>query len=48
MYYVYVLQSVNNEYIYVGSTRDLKRRIQEHNHGKSHSTKKYVPLVDIL
>ncbi|MDD3296363.1 MAG: GIY-YIG nuclease family protein [Candidatus Omnitrophica bacterium] len=44
MYYVYVLQSVNNEYIYVGSTRDLKRRIQEHNHGKSHSTKKYVPL----
>ena len=41
--YVYVLQSVKNKNLYVGCTSDLKKRIIEHNTGKSSYTKKYVP-----
>ena len=44
MYYVYLLQSkVNPRKFYLGSTNDLKRRLQEHNAKKSHSTARYVP-----
>ncbi len=40
MYYVYVLQSkAEEERFYLGSTTDLKRRIEEHNQGKNKSTK---------
>ncbi|MBI3559562.1 GIY-YIG nuclease family protein [Candidatus Gottesmanbacteria bacterium] len=42
-FYVYVLKSkVNNEF-YIGSTRDLVRRVKEHNLGLNRSTKAYVP-----
>ena len=34
MYYVYVIQNENNE-LYIGYTHDLKRRLEEHNTGKS-------------
>ncbi|MFH1363389.1 MAG: GIY-YIG nuclease family protein [Candidatus Omnitrophota bacterium] len=44
MHYVYVLQSENSEYIYVGSTNDLERRVKEHNKGQNYATKKYIPL----
>jgi putative endonuclease len=37
MYYFYVLKNNNNE-LYFGSTRDLKKRFSEHNSGKSFST----------
>lgn len=44
MKYVYILQSdMNPERFYVGSTRDLRRRLQEHNAGQSIHTKKYKP-----
>ena len=43
MYYVYFLKSKNFNQIYVGSTNDLKRRLEEHNKGKSPSTKRYLP-----
>ncbi|OGL31269.1 endonuclease [Candidatus Saccharibacteria bacterium RIFCSPHIGHO2_12_FULL_41_12] len=43
-YYVYALQSESKNYIYVGMTSNLKRRIQQHNEGKSRSTKAYAPL----
>jgi len=43
MYYVYLLQSLKNREIYVGSTNDLKRRINEHNLGKHTSTRRYLP-----
>lgn len=44
MFYVYILQSINNpEHFYVGSTCDLKRRIKEHNSGNSIHTNKYKP-----
>ena len=45
MYYVYILQSKRkNDYIYVGNTNDLKRRVKEHNNGNNHSTKHYAPF----
>ena len=44
MYYVYILQSINNpDSFYIGFTIDLKQRIQEHNSGKSVHTNKYKP-----
>lgn len=38
MFYVYILADQSEE-LYTGVTRDLKRRLLEHNHGKSISTK---------
>lgn len=38
MFYVYVIQNENAE-LYIGSTNDLKRRISEHNAGKSFATR---------
>jgi putative endonuclease len=39
MYYVYVLKSKVNVKIYVGYTKDLKRRLKEHKSGKGVTTK---------
>ncbi len=35
MYYVYILKSEKNNKLYKGFTNDLKRRLSEHNSGKS-------------
>ena len=43
MYYVYVLKSKQDERLYIGCTSDLKKRVEEHNTGKSNYTKKYTP-----
>lgn len=43
MFYVYILQ-LNNNGFYIGSTSDLKRRIKEHNSGKSPYTSKFRPV----
>ena len=43
MQYVYVLKMSNNQ-IYIGSTSDLKKRIQEHKTGKVFTTRKYLPV----
>ena len=44
MHYVYVLQSeADPDRFYVGLTTDLRRRLEEHNAGKSIHTNKYVP-----
>ncbi|HEY6978803.1 MAG TPA: GIY-YIG nuclease family protein [Chitinophagaceae bacterium] len=45
MYYVYALKSLNRNYIYVGMTKDIERRIIEHNKGENRSTKAYKPFV---
>ena len=42
-FYVYLLKSVENDHLYVGSTNDLVRRVKEHNLGLSPSTKAYKP-----
>ena len=41
MYYVYVLKSKVKNYLYIGSTSDLKHRFKEHNSGTEKSTKLY-------
>jgi putative endonuclease len=44
MYYVYVLRSKTHpDETYIGSTRDLRRRLTEHNAGKSVHTNKFKP-----
>ena len=44
MRYVYLIQSIKNPtQWYVGITDDIKRRLAEHNEGKSPYTSKYRP-----
>ena len=42
-FYAYVLMSLKNKQLYFGSTKDLRRRIKEHNLGLNKSTKAYKP-----
>lgn len=44
IYYLYILRSSKDGMLYTGFTNDLKRRIIEHNTGKSTSTKYRLPL----
>jgi len=44
MYYVYFIKSQGSDFLYIGSTPDLKRRFNEHNAKKVRSTKCYVPF----
>ncbi|PIT91184.1 excinuclease ABC subunit C [Candidatus Kaiserbacteria bacterium CG10_big_fil_rev_8_21_14_0_10_49_17] len=44
MHYVYVLKSHKDEELYIGCTSNLKRRVEEHNAGKSFSTKLRRPF----
>jgi putative endonuclease len=44
MWYVYILKLADGEY-YVGSTNDLKRRLEEHKKGHEISTKWRLPVV---
>ena len=39
MYYVYLIISKKNNNLYVGCTKDLRKRLEEHNSGKSFYTK---------
>lgn len=43
-YYVYVLQSEKDRKFYIGSTSDVKKRLEEHNSGKVSTTKNRRPL----
>jgi putative endonuclease len=44
MIIVYAISSQVKNYIYVGMTNDLTRRLQEHNSGQNQSTKAYKPF----
>jgi putative endonuclease len=44
MYYVYLIKSKADNFLYIGSAKDLKRRVFEHNNGKVQSTKYYAPF----
>ena len=44
MYFVYALRSINYNYIYVGMTSDLDKRINAHNRGYERTTKPYLPF----
>ena len=39
MFFVYILRSKKDKKLYIGFTKDLKHRIQEHNSGLNKSTK---------
>jgi putative endonuclease len=43
MFYVYMLKSLKNNTLYIGSTNNLRRRFTEHNSGHGGYTKKYAP-----
>ena len=43
-YFVYVIQSVRDDWIYVGYTTDFKKRITRHNLGHVTSTKIHRPF----
>jgi putative endonuclease len=45
MYTVYAIKSEKDGRIYVGMTSKLERRLNEHNSGRTRSTKGYVPWV---
>ena len=44
MWYTYILKMADGEY-YVGSTNDLKRRMEEHTKGREVSTKWRLPAI---
>ena len=43
-YKVYAIKSEIRNYIYVGHTNNLARRLNEHNRGKTKPTKPYIPF----
>lgn len=44
MWYVYIIRSLSYpDQVYTGATADLKRRIEDHNSGKSDHTSKFMP-----
>ena len=44
MYYTYILKSLKDGRHYIGYTNDLKRRLEDHNRGKSVSVKNRGPF----
>jgi putative endonuclease len=44
MFYLYILRSLKDNQLYIGSTSDLRKRLIEHNSGKVFSTKLRKPL----
>ena len=42
-YFVYVLKSLKDGRLYKGQTHNLEIRLQQHNSGKTKSTKGYTP-----
>lgn len=45
MFYLYILKSIKYDELYIGSTKDLKKRFVEHNKGKVVSTKNKRPYT---
>ena len=46
-YYVYILKSINKDFIYTGFTENLKKRFLQHNNKEEFSTKPYAPFEPI-
>ncbi|MEK7138356.1 MAG: GIY-YIG nuclease family protein [Patescibacteria group bacterium] len=44
LFYVYILESSTDGNRYIGFTNNLKRRLEEHQSGKSFSTKPRLPM----
>ncbi len=44
MFFVYAIKSRERNYIYVGLTNNVDRRLKEHNNYENRSTKAYAPF----
>jgi putative endonuclease len=44
MWFVYVLKSLNDQNLYMGSTNNVRRRLAEHNSGEVESTRHRIPF----
>jgi putative endonuclease len=44
MYYTYLLKSLTDKSLYIGYTSDLRKRLEEHNRGKTKSIKHKIPF----
>ncbi|TVR15169.1 MAG: GIY-YIG nuclease family protein [Balneolaceae bacterium] len=44
MFYVYAIDSLSRNYIYVGLTSNLKQRVSQHQNGYEKTTKPYRPF----
>jgi len=45
MYYIYVLESQKDKLFYTGYTKDIRKRIEQHNKGMVSATKTRVPFT---
>ncbi|QQS16009.1 MAG: GIY-YIG nuclease family protein [Candidatus Moraniibacteriota bacterium] len=45
MYYTYILKSAKKPYRYIGSTENLRKRLLEHNQGKTKSIQHLIPFA---
>ncbi|MDX9913340.1 MAG: GIY-YIG nuclease family protein [Candidatus Moranbacteria bacterium] len=48
MFYIYVLKSTLRNYIYVGLTNDVNRRVNQHNNKRERTTRAYAPFEIML
>ena len=48
MYFVYAIKSIYKNYIYVGITDNIERRVNQHNKGYNKTTRAYIPFEIIL
>ena len=46
-YFVYVLKSLKDGRTYKGMTKDIEKRLKQHNSGETKSTKAYRPWIVI-
>jgi putative endonuclease len=44
VFYIYLLKSIKDKELYIGFTKDINRRIEEHNNGEVPSTKLRKPF----
>jgi predicted GIY-YIG superfamily endonuclease len=45
MWFVYILRSLKDKNLYIGSTDDIQRRLNVHNTAKVDSTKHRMPFI---
>ncbi|HCZ35474.1 MAG TPA: excinuclease ABC subunit C [Cytophagales bacterium] len=44
MFFTYVIQSINHDFLYKGHCEDLDERLKQHNAGTTKSIKPYIPF----
>jgi putative endonuclease len=44
MFHVYAIRSLSRNYVYVGLTSNLARRLNQHNSGHNKTTRAYAPF----